>query len=161
MTSDPKATRYMAMLLQDPSVRDAGGELLHEDWPFLLDRDHLLGTTSGKFAVRDADVTDLPLFDSPDWADPAVDLTYGRFNREPMERPIAENAQFHQVNAFAVAGHTLRSFEEALGREIVWRSGGPLVIRPHAFEGANAYYDPMRPSLNFGYFRSPIRAATV
>jgi hypothetical protein len=35
------------------------------------------------------------------------------------------------------------------------------VIRPHAFEGANAYYDGMSPSLNFGYFRSPIRAATV
>ena len=161
MTSDPKATRYMAMLLQDPSVRDADGELLHEDWPFLLDRDHLLGTTSGKFAVRDADAMDLPLFDSPDWADSAVELTYGHFNREPMERPIVENAQFHQVNAFAVAGHTLRSFEEALGREIVWRSGGPLVIRPHAFEGANAFYDPMSPSLNFGFFRSPIRAATV
>lgn len=161
MTDDTKATRYMAMLLQDPSVRDADGELLHEDWPFLLDRDHLIGTTSAKFAVRDADVRDVPLFASPDWADPAVELTYDSFNREPAERPIVENAQFHQVNAFAVAGHTLRSFEEALGREIVWRSGGPLVIRPHAFEGANAYYDPMRPSLNFGYFRPPLRATTV
>ncbi|MGY1636848.1 hypothetical protein ACI78V_09360 [Geodermatophilus sp. SYSU D00742] len=35
------------------------------------------------------------------------------------------------------------------------------MIRPHAFEGANAYYDGRSPSLNFGYFRSPIRAATV
>jgi hypothetical protein len=156
-----KATKPMAMLLQDPSIRDAGGGLLHEDWPFPLDVDYLLGTGSSKFVIRDADEADNPVFDSADWSDPGLTLTYGEFNRSPEERPILENAQFHQVNAFAVAGHILRSFEEALGRQIRWRHGGPLVIRPHAFEGANAYYDGMSPSLNFGYFRSPIRSATV
>ncbi|TFV77528.1 hypothetical protein E4P39_06015 [Blastococcus sp. CT_GayMR19] len=156
-----KATKPMAMLLQDPSFRDAGGDLLHEDWPFPLDTDYLLGTGSSKFVIRDADEADNPVFDSADWSDPGIMLTYGEFNRAPAERPLLENAQFHQVNAFAVAGHTLRAFEEALGRQIRWRHGGPLVIRPHAFEGANAYYDGMSPSLNFGYFRSPIRSATV
>src|SRR5688500_13945798 len=156
-----KATKPMAMLLQDPSVRDAGGGLLHEDWPFPLDVDYLLGTGSSKFVIRDADEMDNPVFDSGDWSDPGLTLTYGEFNRSPEERPILENAQFHQVTAFAVAGHTLRSFEEALGRQIRWRHGGPLVIRPHAFEGANAYYARMFPSLSFGYCRSAIRAATV
>jgi hypothetical protein len=156
-----KVTKPMAMLLQDPSIRDTGGDLLHEDWPFPLDTDYLFGTGSSKFLVRDADHLDNPVFDSADWSDPGLVLTYGEFNKAPAERPLLENAQFHQVNAFAVAGHTLRTFEEALGREIQWRHGGPLVIRPHAFEGANAYYDGMSPSLNFGYFRSPIRSATV
>jgi hypothetical protein len=156
-----KATKPMAMLLQDPSIRDAAGDHLHEDWPFPLDTDYLLGSGSSKFVVRDADELDNPVFDSADWSDPSLTLTYGEFNKAPAERPVLENAQFHQVNAFAVAGHTLRGVEEALGREINWRHGGPLVIRPHAFEGANAYYDPMSPSLNFGYFRSPIRSATV
>ncbi|MGY1690616.1 hypothetical protein [Geodermatophilus sp. SYSU D01105] len=156
-----KATKPMAMLLQDPSIRGADGECLHEDWPFPLDTDHLLGSGSSKFVVRDTDQFDNPVFDSGDWSDPGLTLTYDEFNRAPGERPLLENAQFHQVNAFAVAGHTLRAFEEALGRQIQWRHGGPLVIRPHAFEGANAYYDGMSPSLNFGYFRSPIRSATV
>ena len=160
MTED-EATKPMAMLLQDPSIRDANGEHLHEDWPFPLDSDFLLGTGSSKFMVRDADEFDNPVFDSWDWSDPGLVLTYGEFNKAPDERPLLENAQFHQVNAFAVASHTLQTFERAIGREIQWRHGGPLVIRPHAFEGANAYYDGMSPSLNFGYFRLPIRAATV
>jgi Thermolysin metallopeptidase, catalytic domain len=155
------ATKPMAMLLQDPSIRDANGDYLHEDWLFSLDADYLLGTGSSKFVVRDTDESDSPVFESGDWSDPGLTLTYDNFNSARAERPILENAQFHQVNAFAVAGHTLRLFEEALGRQIRWRHGGPLVIRPHAFEGANAYYDGMSPSLNFGYFRSPIRSATV
>jgi hypothetical protein len=155
------ATKPMAMLLQDPSIRDAGGEHLHEDWSFPLDADFLLGTGSSKFVVRDADEFDNPVFDAPDWSDPDLSLTYGEFNKAPAELPLLENAQFHQVNVFAVASHTLQAFERALGREVQWRHGGPLVIRPHAFEDANAYYDGMSPSLNFGYFRSPIRAATV
>ncbi|MGY1640606.1 hypothetical protein ACI782_05660 [Geodermatophilus sp. SYSU D00703] len=159
--TDHEATKPMAMLLQDPSIRDADGDHLHEDWPFSLDTDYLLGTGSSKFVVRDTDQYDNPVFESGDWSDPGQPLTYDRFNEGRAERPILENAQFHQVNAFAVAGHTLRAVEEALGRQIRWRHGGPLVIRPHAFEGANAYYDGMSPSLNFGYFRSPIRSATV
>ncbi len=159
--SQHEAAKPMAMLLQDPSIRDADGELLHEDWPFPLDRDHLLGTGSSKFVIRDADELDNTLYTSVDWADPGTGLTYADFSRHPLERPLLENAQFHQVNAFAVAGHTLRSFEESLGREVTWRHGGPLVIRPHAFEGANAYYDGWSPSLNFGYFRSPVRSGTV
>jgi len=159
--SEQKAVRPMAMLLQDPSIRDAAGDLLHEDWPFPLDGDYLLGTGSSKFVVRDADEMDNTLFASGDWGDPGVGLAYADFSQHPFERPILENAQFHQVNVFAVAGHTLRSYEEAVGHQVTWRHGGPLVIRPHAFEGANAYYDGYAPSLNFGYFRSPIRSGTV
>src|SRR5207244_6718444 len=65
------------------------------------------------------------------------------------------------VNAFAVAGHSLAFVEEALGREIVWKHGGPLVIRPHAFTEPNATYDPISPSLNFGAFTSPFRRGPV
>jgi hypothetical protein len=68
--TEEEATKPMAMLLQDPSIRDASGEHLHEDWPFPLDTDYLLGTGSSRFVVRDADQFDNPVYDSPDWSDP-------------------------------------------------------------------------------------------
>jgi hypothetical protein len=62
---------------------------------------------------------------------------------------------------YAVASETLRRFEFALGREFAWRpNSGPrrnrhgdkLRIFPHAFQQANAFYDPQRRALFFGYF---------
>jgi hypothetical protein len=157
MTSKP-----MGMLLQDPTLRDNKREYLHVDYPFSLDQDFLVGMGSSKFVVRDEDKkTGVPMFAGLNWDDPNEVLTFERFNQRPLERPIRDNFQFHQVNVFAVAEHTLRSFEDLLGRDVMWKHGGPLVIRPHAFEGPDAHYDPLSPSLNFGYFDSPFRPETV
>src|SRR6187549_3714656 len=74
--------------------------------------------------------------------------------------PSEGNPQFHQQFVYAVAMKTIRHFESALGRKIVWyprvtrteSAGRPaefqreyvrqLRIYPHALRAANAYYDP-------------------
>jgi hypothetical protein len=128
--SDQMASKSMGLLLQDPTLRDSQGEYLHTNYDFPLDQDYLVGTGSSKFMIRDEDENGVPLFSGLDWGDPNIGLAYEDFNQRPLERPIRDNLQFHQVNVFAAATHTLRSFEEALGREITWRHGGPLVITP-------------------------------
>jgi hypothetical protein len=63
---------------------------------------------------------------------------------------------------------TIRHFERALGRPVLWRHGHMegkpfddsiftphLVIRPHALRQANAFYSPQEIALKFGYFEAP------
>jgi len=82
------------------------------------------------------------------------------------------NPQFHQQFVYAVAMKTIRHFETALGRKILWY---PRIIKrpnnknrmdvmlpreyvqrlriyPHAMRDANAYYDEEKKALLFGYF---------
>lgn len=81
--------------------------------------------------------------------------------------PSEGRPQFHQQMVFAVAMRTIRAFERALGRPVLWagdrrdRSSDPiereftrrLRIYPHALREANAYYSPDKRALLFGYFR--------
>ena len=80
--------------------------------------------------------------------------------------PSAGNPQFHQQMAYAVAMTTIRNFEQALGRKIQWRTHSSidkngkyeetyvprLRIYPHALREANAFYNPQKKALMFGYF---------
>ncbi len=79
--------------------------------------------------------------------------------------PAADDPRFHQQMVYAVAMETISNFERALGRYVLWsprapdRSGtdrhgyvGKLRIYPHALREANAYYDPAKKALLFGYF---------
>jgi hypothetical protein len=106
------------------------------------------------------------------WYDP-VDLSDERIATQNGLAPSEGNPQFHQQFVYTVAMKTIRHFERALGRRIVWyprlssaktqkggkRKGGPdrsyvpqLRIHPHAIRDANAYYDPDKKALLFGYF---------
>jgi hypothetical protein len=143
--------KAMGLFLQDPSLPD-----LYENYDFSTETDYLVGTGSSRFVIRDTDELDLPLFSGLNWAE-EPDLSFEYFQKNGL----IDNPQFHQVNTFAVVNRTLDLVEEELGRKVAWRDGGPLVIRPHAFEGANAYYDPMLQSLNFGYFTSPFRRTPI
>ncbi|MEM9583187.1 MAG: hypothetical protein AAGA08_08735 [Pseudomonadota bacterium] len=85
--------------------------------------------------------------------------------------PSAENPQFHQQMVYAVAMNTVTLFEEALGRSVQWapktRPPGRgrtiwteeyvprLRIYPHALREANAFYNPKKKALLFGYFTAP------
>jgi hypothetical protein len=147
----PETAKPMGMFLQDPSL-----PTLHEDFDFAATGDFLDGTGSSRFCIRDADLdTNLPLYSSLDWS--RSDLSFARFERAGL----VDNPQFHQVNAFAVVTRTLALVESELGGPIRWKEGGPLIVRPHAFEGFNAYYDPSAPSLNFGYAPSLFRRGPV
>ena len=57
---------------------------------------------------------------------------------------------------YAVAMRVLENFERALGRSLVLKDKKKLRIRPHAFRGANAFFDPESNSVLFGYFNADL-----
>ena len=98
-----------------------------------------------------------------------VDLNEPRVLAESGLAPSESNPQFHQQMAYAVAMRTIERFERALGRKALWAHRRPkkegealpddgfvqrLRIYPHALREANAYYDPDKIALLFGYFRA-------
>jgi hypothetical protein len=80
--------------------------------------------------------------------------------------PSESNPQFHQQMAYAVTMLTIKNFERALGRKILWSPRRladrkmyeeyvpKLRVYPHAMREANAYYSPLKKALLFGYFSS-------
>ncbi len=84
--------------------------------------------------------------------------------------PSEGRPQFHQQMVYAVAMKTIRNFERALGRKVLWsplkppdgdyralKDGGyvqKLRLYPHAMREDNAYYSPAKKALLFGYFRA-------
>jgi hypothetical protein len=106
------------------------------------------------------------------WYEP-VDLRDEEIASQNGLSPSEGNPQFHQQLVYAVAMKTIRHFERALGRKIVW---APRVLKPnnardlerdvrwprehiqrlriypHAIRDSNAYYDPQKSALLFGYF---------
>ncbi|MEY2497012.1 MAG: hypothetical protein QOD12_568 [Verrucomicrobiota bacterium] len=86
--------------------------------------------------------------------------------------PDEGNPMFHQQFVYAVTMTTIRNFEKALGRRVLWmvrdekqpHGKWELFVRrlrvyPHAFRGANAYYSPAKKALLFGYFPASAAAA--
>lgn len=68
-----------------------------------------------------------------------------------------ENYKHHQLNVWAHTQRTLAMLEDprVLGRRVAWAfPGGRLVIRPHAFEDENAYYDRTLGAIHFGHFKT-------
>lgn len=87
--------------------------------------------------------------------------------------PTESDPRFHGQMVYAVVMNTIQAFEAALGRQIHWpphlirNKNGQVIgdevveklrIYPHALRGENAYYDPERQALLFGYF--PARDAS-
>ena len=68
--------------------------------------------------------------------------------------PNESDPRFHQQMVYAVAMKVIENFEQALGRRISFRGNQRLRIFPHAFQGANAFYDPDSHAVLFGYFRA-------
>jgi hypothetical protein len=72
--------------------------------------------------------------------------------------------KFHQQMVYAVSMRTIENFEKALGRKALWspatepgsaaddRYVQKLRIYPHALRAKNAYYNPDKKALLFGYF---------
>ncbi|MBK9735228.1 MAG: hypothetical protein IPO92_09780 [Saprospiraceae bacterium] len=82
-------------------------------------------------------------------------------------KPSESNPQFHQQMVYAVAMTTIQNFERALGRWILWsprliyNATGSVAhdeyvprlrLYPHAIREANAFYNPNKKAILFGYF---------
>jgi hypothetical protein len=94
-----------------------------------------------------------------------VDLNEGFLVGADGLTPDEGNPKFHQQFVYAVTMTTIRNFEKALGRRVLWtlrdetqpageweRFIPQLRVYPHAFRGSNAYYSPTKKALLFGYF---------
>jgi hypothetical protein len=105
-----------------------------------------------------------------------VDLNDPKLLAESGLTPSESNPQFHQQMAYAVAMRTIERFERALGRKALWARRRPrkqgeavpddgfvrrLRIYPHALREANAYYDPEKIALLFGYFQAADSSGSV
>ncbi len=105
-----------------------------------------------------------------------VDLNHPALLAQNGLAPSESSPQFHQQMAYAVAMRTIERFERALGRKALWASRKPknnderlpdngyvqrLRIYPHALREANAYYDPEKLALLFGYFNATDTSGTV
>jgi len=80
---------------------------------------------------------------------PPVDLDHPRVLIRNGREPSLTDPMFHQQMVYAVCTSIYNVFREALGRDPSWgfaaRPGEErpvLRIRPHAFNGQNAFYDP-------------------
>jgi hypothetical protein len=114
------------------------------------------GPIGERVAVIDYDATNRCYYLPVDLDDPAI---LGRGGLDPSE----SNPQFHQQMVYAVIMETIRRFDRSLGRQIRWApctsrqdmpECGKLLVFPHGIQMANAFYDPSRRSLFFGYFPS-------
>lgn len=81
-------------------------------------------------------------------------------------QPSEGSPQFHQQFVYTIAMKTLEQFELSLGRKLLWSSRkvkrsekyvSKIRLYPHAFRGANAYYDTKKKAILFGYFKSALQ----
>ena len=96
----------------------------------------------------------------------AVDLNDIYILAQDGLNPSESDPQFHQQMVYAVAMTTIKNFEKALGRKVLWARRRliddsksdeyvqRLRIYPHALREGNAYYSPQKKALLFGYFSS-------
>lgn len=132
----------------------------------------LPGPTGDYLEVIDVDPASGCAYEPVDLNDPHLLATNGL-------PPSEDNPKFHQQMVYAVAMTTIQHFGRALGRQVLWSEGRAeppnhgkpryfpvqrLRIYPHALRDENAYYDPVKKALLFGYFPArtgPGRAASV
>lgn len=100
-----------------------------------------------------------------------VDLNNPHLLAQDGLAPSEGDPRFHQQMVFAVAMKTIRTFERALGRRVLWaprwippaerkdkndvyRPVDKLRVYPHALREPNAYYSREKKALLFGYFQA-------
>jgi hypothetical protein len=113
------------------------------------------GPIGRRVEVIDYDGAQKSFYTPVDLDNPAILMQGGL---EPSE----SDPRFHQQMVYAVAIKTLENFDRALGRVLRLGSqsskrgiGYPrLRLFPHAFYGANAFYNPALNAILFGYFKA-------
>lgn len=127
--------------------------------------DYSDGTLRGEYIeIIDYDPSVQEFYKTVDFDDPAMLAQNGL-------APSESNPMFHQQMVYSVVMTTIKNFERALGRKVLWSTRkldydpqngknkyeeyiDRLRIYPHAIREANAYYSPQKKALLFGYFHS-------
>ena len=139
------AVRPLKIFTIDPQFRNRGGNRDSVD----VDYEQLgSGPVGGRVAVIDYDGANRQYYEAVNLEDPSILMRGGLDHSEADPR-------FHQQMVYAVAMRTIQHFDRALGREVPLSRGTSrpiLRLMPHAFNGANAYYDPDLHAVLFGYF---------
>lgn len=132
----------------DPMSTRLSGRFLSLDVPFESDLEP--GPSGELVQVVDYDATHDAWYRPLDLNDPAI-LARGGL------RPSESDPRTHQQVVYAVAMSVIERFERFGGRRFRWRGGHELRIVPHAFEDRNAFFDPTRRAVLFGYYRADQR----
>lgn len=125
------------------------------------EQDILPGPEGEYIKVIDRDPASDAVYTPVDLNDPAIIASDGL-------SPSETNPQFHQQMVYAVIMYTIKNFEKALGRKVLWSPVETfdsnnkikfefvekLLVYPHAFRDENAYYSPDRKALLFGYYNA-------
>jgi hypothetical protein len=72
-------------------------------------------------------------------------------------KPAEGDPRSHQQIVYAVSMSVIERFERYLGRRFRFRGDDKLRMVPHAFEGRNAFFDPSRRAVLFGYYRANVQ----
>jgi len=132
----------------DPTRSRLSGRFLQVSIPFEADLEP--GPSGGLVEVVDYD--------------PRRDLWYSPVNLDdPLIlaqaglAPSESDPRSHQQIVYAVAMSVIEHFQRFTGRRFRWRGDDRLRIVPHAFYGRNAFFDPTRRAVLFGYYRADDR----
>ena len=144
--SSTKRVRWFEIVAQDPSVRDARGNVLKAK--IALPLEALAGGPMGSaLHVVDYDASTPTMYRPYESGEGIVKAPVSR-------RQLLADPGYHAMNVYAIVMRTLLRFEFALGRRVGWGiHGHQLKVVPHAFEDANAFYAPDLEALLFGYLR--------
>ena len=128
--------------------------------PWELDPEADIGPSGEYIEVVDFDPASGTFYTPIDLNDPKIRFSDGI-------KPSEENPKFHQQMVYAVCMETIGVFESVLGRRVLWAPHKfdptdedkdlyvkQLRIYPHALREANAFYEPEKKALLFGYFTS-------
>lgn len=132
----------------DPMSTRLSGRYLVLDVPFESNLEP--GPCGSLLQVVDFDAT------RDQWYEP-VDLDAGAVLAQDGLRPSERDPRTHQQVVYAVAMSVIERFERFLGRRFRWSGNQQLRLVPHAFEGRNAFFDPGRRAVLFGYYRADQR----
>lgn len=138
----PPVRRPLKIFAYDPM---RGRLPLHRITLDVLNETLMPGPCGSRVQVIDYDGVANCYYEPVDLDDPAVLMQAGL---DPSEF----DPRFHQQMVYAVTMKVIENFELALGRRFEFRGRRRLKIFPHAFFGANAFYDPRRHELRFGCF---------
>ncbi|BDZ54130.1 hypothetical protein GCM10025870_12030 [Agromyces marinus] len=129
----------------DPMSSRLSGRFLTLDIPF--ETGLKAGPDGELVQVVDYDATRRCWYQPVDLDDPPVLAQDGL-------RPSESDPRSHQQIAYAVTMSVIERFQRFTGRRFRWRGDDRLRLVPHAFFGRNAYFDPERRAVLFGYYRA-------